>query len=498
MHTMYMIQPIIPEWGPTMLELWTTASLPEDGAPPSENYPTMNINLEEPGIWLLDQAKIPIPDWSLVKVFRKWTHYCFSFNFFANQAQVAMNGKVIATIENPKTTNDGYADQLGSPKIFLNNFTSKYFFVFGRYFFDGTKNYAKFAGFQVWNTTLSSDELKKLSSCEQITKKSKGSVDLILQVPESNMSKLVTFDSKDLLCTKYTKETLIPLPIPPVNKVDAINACAKLGKFSEVGGEFLNEADFEHFYNVTNKNRAYSKTCSEQDAGRLKTWLPYTINNMSEITNDNTGEELQLRYFTSFYVQRDCLGGYFGDMLPYKRNIYSEFCSSPCCVVCKVSTSLQQTAVIKLRGLCKFSLFDHTYQVTYENQELKYYGLKRSVIWYNSTALSWQVSDMIDPSVHATFESGFRSLGLGTHTWQVSGDLRCRKGSSLLPLSLTSCSVKEFTCHQGLCIPLEDRSPAPATCPGVTGCPTAWTRATSWSAGWWSSTPATAGAGTPP
>ena len=451
-------------WGPSLVEIRTTTTILPKGAPASDNYPTININVEDSGVTILQQARFPIQNWSHANVFRKWTHYCFSFNFFGNEAQVAYNGKTLKKIKNPKTSHVSYENQLGGPKTLENNNTSKFFFIFGRYFFDNTKVFAKYAGFKVWNRTLSEDEMKDLSSCEYVSENVNDSQNIYFQFPKtSDYVKKASFEEDELLCSKKKQELLIPMPILPVNKLDGVSLCKLFGDDGEMAGEFKSEEDFEVFYTTTRENTAFSDICAAEDAGRLKTWLPYNVNNISLIVSDKSKQELKLKYFTSWFLgpqsqNKQCIGAYLGNMLPYKGNIYSDLCSSLLCVVCKVQSSLEKTATIRLRGVCQFSSFDDIYQVTFEDKELKYYGLRRTVIFYNSSALAWQMTDVIDSSIRATFKSSFKTLGLGTHVWKILGDLRCQGDETVAKLSLTACTEDQFTCHQGLCIPLQNRS----------------------------------------
>ena len=78
--------------------------------------------------------------------------------------------------------------------------------------------------------------------------------------------------------------------------------------------------------------------------------------------------------------------------------------------------------------------------------------------------MAWQISDVIDRGIIATFQSSFRTLGLGTNTWRVENDNMCQKGVALKSFSLTACLEEQFTCGDGLCIDLEER------CNGVPDC----------------------------
>ena len=56
------------------------------------------------------------------------------------------------------------------------------------------------------------------------------------------------------------------------------------------------------------------------------------------------------------------------------------------------------------------------------------------------------------------------NYSLGNHVWEISNDDRCVYGSHTSTLSLTACKDTEFTCADGLCIPLDGR------CDGRPGC----------------------------
>ena len=156
---------------------------------------------------------------------------------------------------------------------------------------------------------------------------------------------------------------------------------------------------------------------------------------------------------------------YFGDMLPPNSRVVTTKSDRRYCAMCLFLTSVENSTVVKLRGLCKSSKFDEQYQVAGTGDAgLIYYGLRRSVIEYNYTMLAWQIRDILDPTISATFKSPYATLAMGSNTWVVVNDAKCQTGEVPLFLSLTSCLSNQFTCGDGICIEMKQR------CNGVTDC----------------------------
>ena len=190
--------------------------------------------------------------------------------------------------------------------------------------------------------------------------------------------------------------------------------------------------------------------------------------------HDVTEEALDFEPFKSpFYYNHEhhfkkgetAVIGYFGDMMsPYER-LATRKPSVSYCAMCKIPNSLENTTVVNLRGVCKFSKFDLKYKVSItSNGDLIYYGHVRSVITYNYTQDAWKILDVKDPKMSATFQSGFSTLAMGTNKWKVQNDKKCQHNKVSLYLSLTTCTDTQFTCGNGLCIGLEQR------CDGVADC----------------------------
>ena len=67
------------------------------------------------------------------------------------------------------------------------------------------------------------------------------------------------------------------------------------------------------------------------------------------------------------------------------------------------------------------------------------------------------MTDMTSPNTTAVSVIPFRTLAMGNHEWKMQNDERCQKGSHTATLALTACTEEEFTCNDGLCLPLDLR-----------------------------------------
>ena len=64
---------------------------------------------------------------------------------------------------------------------------------------------------------------------------------------------------------------------------------------------------------------------------------------------------------------------------------------------------------------------------------------------------------MTNLNTSAISTSSFRTLALGNHEWKIMNDEKCREGTHTVILSMTACKTDEYTCNDGLCLPLDLR-----------------------------------------
>ena len=70
--------------------------------------------------------------------------------------------------------------------------------------------------------------------------------------------------------------------------------------------------------------------------------------------------------------------------------------------------------MITLRGLCKYSFFDKTYQIQYSPDSIiSYVGIEKTIISYDFEENIWIMKDVSNPSVTAVSEASPTSFRAG-------------------------------------------------------------------------------------
>ena len=209
------------------------------------------------------------------------------------------------------------------------------------------------------------------------------------------------------------------------------------------------------------RNKMYLDRCGFYDNGRIKTWLPYRPNDAkSALVHEISGEDLLGEEEDNLYVQwysgpqvaqssqdqnnrinisilyqsndepNQCGAAYFG-LVPRYQNIHQDSCSTKKCTACEIKNSLLQTSMITLRGLCKYSFFDQTYQIQYSpDSMISYVGIEKTIISYDFEENIWIMKDVSNPYVTAVSEASFRSLAIGNFEWTISNDTICSRGGA--------------------------------------------------------------------
>ena len=136
----------------------------------------------------------------------------------------------------------------------------------------------------------------------------------------------------------------------------------------------------------------------------------------------NTGESLLPGQTDKYYVEwyggpsnnkkgDQCGATYMGIVSRY-QNIQEDGCQKKKCTACEIQNSFDTTSSLTLRGLCKYSFLDTTYQVTYDPVNIvSYIGVERSVINFDFERNVWIITDITNPNVSAVSKASFRSLG---------------------------------------------------------------------------------------
>ena len=328
------------------------------------------------------------------------------------------------------------------------------------------------AGINLWGRSMNQEELISRTLCNN-TSPEEGS--LINERANwqltGSLLKRINVKIEDIECIESNKAINAFLPIPELTKQDALDICQRLGQTVSIAGKFEDQESYDAFHASLLNNQKYVETCGYYDNGRLKTWLPYISNNEgTALIHENLNNELKQTYFAEWFdgPQRSSVGKCFSmyvGHVPKYESIEESNCNEKKCTACEIPNSFEESAVLNLRGLCKYSFLDTKYKVVYSQDEIiSYIGEQRSIISFDFESDTWTITDVINPSVVAILKAPFRSLAIGNNLWKITNDTECQKGSRSMILSLTSCSNEEFTCDDGLCVNLGQR------CNGVTDC----------------------------
>ena len=348
----------------------------------------------------------------------------------------------------------------------------------GTYSFDKNPFIGFIANVNVWDKTLANEELRQRTLCNQTVSNNPEQGTLFNDSTDptitGNLVLRRTFNESDTLCNRYNTITNVFLPISQLTREESEDLCRRLGKNVAIAGNFEDKEDFDKYYAGLYKNKRYVEECSYFDNGRIRTWIPYKVSSdPTEMLHDKTRQPLLWKIPEKFYApfffsrrvdRKDyvCGSAYFGRMKKYE-NLESNLCTMKKCTGCEITHSHENTVKLKLRGLCSYSAFDKTYQVHYDpDTQIYYKGTGKSIIQFDFEQKYWVLKNVNNPNVTAICRVPFKSLAIGNHDWNISGDNNCKDG--IIPLSLTSCNEDEFTCKHGLCINLTQRCDGKVDC----------------------------------
>ena len=125
------------------------------------------------------------------------------------------------------------------------------------------------------------------------------------------------------------------------------------------------------------------------------------------------------------------MAAYFGLVGRYE-NIHENSCLNKKCTACLIENSLLRTSMLTLRGLCRYSYFDQTYQIQYSPHNIiSYVGIEKTIISYDFEENAWTMKDVTNPYVTAVSEASFRSLAIGNFQWTITNDTICNRGEGV-------------------------------------------------------------------
>ena len=394
---------------------------------------------------------------------RKWTSFCFSMDYKRESANLTVNGRNIKLKDMSKLSLD--VPTCRNCRL-----------VLGHFWRDSNPLIGDILDFTVWNLTLTDGDMKAFSDCKMITTVSGNFIGSVSDMKlEGNLIQPINVPLETAQCKDHTTNFILFVPSKYYTFQDAINSCHKL-RYGTMGKIFSDLQDFFKFYEDARNNRAIRK--HSWRGGRIQMWMPFlsrTSERSSEdfvhyIGNKTLPREVWMKHEpkrksatsqTLIYLGNDPAKtrGYNGvrTWYPVSWSPASSFCTLP--------NTEYDSVVVMLRGLCKNSVIDMFYQVRNDERGyVTYYGFENTIIYYQDKEDRWALKLANNAAVTGTVMSSLNSLALGTHLWTVHNDDKCGRGIVKIPLSLTTCQEEEFTCHDGLCVPLENRCDGEPDC----------------------------------
>ena len=119
-----------------------------------------------------------------------------------------------------------------------------------------------------------------------------------------------------------------------------------------------------------------------------------------------------------------------------------------------------QYTQVQLRGLCPDSMVDTLFapqNLGSDITQLVFRGFKQTTIRFNPLQKVWTLTNAWSNTTGIS-SAPKASYAMGVHSWSIVGDQRCNEGQPYTTqLKLTACKDGEFTCYDGLCVPMEKR-----------------------------------------
>lgn len=405
---------------------------------------------------------------------QRWTHTCFTFSLVTGTFRLVENGKVIFERRDMALKN------LHRHLAPIFNFVS----VGCSYRNDDfkfTSMHGKLTDVQAWEKELGNQTLMDITNCRNTQLKGNllnwEKTHWTFETPR-RLSEIETLEM-DEIC-QSNEHSLIFLPHLSTFQNAAQKTCKK---FSGEMASYMTKSDFVKIQHFTGRMKYFkNRQCLFSVKGtshELVAWLGLTDDEeegrFRNIHLDKVPEYLP------WYVNRPTAGGKNYNCLVISISatiendkmqnvsealIKDDSCDKKRCSICKIPKA---ATVIKIRGLCKESMYDTTYIYTVSEQgKSLYVGMTSSAIWYDSEKHLWTWTDRKDETAKAISQSRLDRLFLGVNTvnFQNTSDI-CSKEiqDKTMKIKLTSCLLgNQFTCNDGQCISMDQRCDQTINC----------------------------------
>ncbi|KAG7170850.1 Gamma-aminobutyric acid receptor subunit beta-like 2, partial [Homarus americanus] len=303
---------------------------------------------------------------------------------------------------------------------------------------------------RLYNHTLSTEAMVNFTSCKPMVTNAKPFIEFTdihrqFEVSEVDIEEVEVDES---FCSGFRPFSLTFRG--PVNYWGSVIHCGKIGGSIKVpANELDNKALVDRVLQYEEQSGSVWVGVVWEEGTHA--WRHHTSNIPLQYTNFSSKWEVSdpKEKCVSVVAELHDPQGHNGAWLPTS-------CYTSSSIVCH----LQNAPVIRVRGLCKYSLFDLYFYLTYDNGNVTITGQETSEIIKHPPSRTgdfgtWEMRrlDMVGTSatVKARYPGDFP---FGLNTWTVKNDV-C--GQSSPTLILTTCKDMQFTCSDGSCVEMRDR-----------------------------------------
>ena len=387
-----------------------------------------------------------------------WNHVCFRYSVKEKHFLVVHNGEVHVNQSYPESWNKEkafvpgvvFGPNLNSPNGWKNGFLLSY----AKSRFKGV-----LADLQVWDEAIATEDIFSITRCKHfpvgnLIPWNSENFELSEEINSEKVDSKVTIVQlkTDDMCNIAGKYEYIP------GKFDfdaSVLTCNQLGGIlAETETEKQVEEIEDFRTSIENQDKLY-ENIQPKDI-----WTPYTDEKLegrwAHYSTDNVPKDRLPWLWQEPNGERveNCAGLQKTLQLTsttpqYITIVYDADCKVTQDLICEAVG----TVTLTLRGLCKTTLFDTRYQMMpgTKNRKRFFGGLFGWELYW--TGENWMISNVI-------FNDTFASLGIaknypmGKNKWMFFND-DCETDSEVLLLSV--CLENEFSCDNGICVPMEAR-----------------------------------------
>ena len=383
---------------------------------------------------------------------RTWTHLCWSFSALTGEAKYYHDGTVFST-EQFNVTKDDVALK-GSTGM------SDYALIFGQEqdrirggFERGQAYIGHLSEFNIWNKTLSENDILSMASCQtQI----KGNV-VAWKKSDLIGHNVIVKDIEDIsyLCNKSPKYVMFPHQM----KYSEGETTCKIH-----GGNLAvpkSEEESQAILKIVSKHK---KICTQNSSSRNDSavWLgARKLDHKWYYLFDTPSQGTHLNYTKTHYTRTSSYSycaylRYDGVWQDGRSNCHG----LSLCTVCEI----KGTPVFTIKGLCHKGDYDWNYYLSFDNSNrIEFFeGYQRSRIIYDYSQQAWSFAPHSDyfEDTYGTMapESNYLKNHLvGRKVWFII-DSFCNLDGSGHKLAISMCEhPSQFTCSSGHCIDIENR-----------------------------------------